>query len=320
MGKTFARIHAAITGKFEGGIGEKIPQWIRANGGEFSRDVNPRVTHLITTEEAFKQNVEPVKDANKLGIKIVSYDWLDDSLLSLTRRPKGEGLYLLKNIVKAAAKKAKIPKTPNKVAKSQAKPKAPKRPIVDPFIKPRGKRRAVRQEYFDSFTGTLYSATMFRKAQPSATAREKCQLTVYESLSEPHMYSTYIKFSRTGKSSVEVLTPPRNSVQLAVNIFKMHFKIHTGKEWEDRADGKILPPKKDADGKSLPEHAGWFFLEEHRSILGSFMMGSQNMDTRAADDKTGTNALAEQGKSDTSMEAMIDLEGEEEEERYDNGE
>jgi hypothetical protein len=134
------------------------------------------------------------------------------------------------------------------------------------------------------------------------------QSKVYESLSEPHMYSTYIKFSRTGKSSVEVLTPPRNSVQLAVNIFKMHFKIHTGKEWKDRADGKILPPKKDAGGKSLPEHAGWFFLEEHRSILGSFMMGSQNMDTRAADDKTGTNALAEQGKSDTSMEEMIDLE------------
>jgi hypothetical protein len=70
-----------------------------------------------------------VKDANKLGIKIVSYDWLDDSLLSLTRRPKGEGLYLLKNIVKAAAKKAKVPKTLNKVAKSQAKPKALKRPI-----------------------------------------------------------------------------------------------------------------------------------------------------------------------------------------------
>jgi hypothetical protein len=70
-----------------------------------------------------------VKDANKLGIKIVSYDWLDDSLLSLTRRPKGEGPYLLKNIVKAAAKKAKIPKAPNKIAKSQAKPKAPKRPI-----------------------------------------------------------------------------------------------------------------------------------------------------------------------------------------------
>jgi hypothetical protein len=70
-----------------------------------------------------------VKEANKLGIKIVSYDWLNDSLLSLTRRPKGEGIYLLKNIVKAAAKKAKVPKTPNKVAKSQAKPKAPKRPI-----------------------------------------------------------------------------------------------------------------------------------------------------------------------------------------------
>jgi hypothetical protein len=134
------------------------------------------------------------------------------------------------------------------------------------------------------------------------------------------MYSTYIKFSRTGKSSVEVLSPPRKSVQLAVNIFKMHFKIHTGKEWEDRADGKIPPAKKDADGSPLPAHTGWFFLEEQRSILGSFMMGSQNTDSRAADGQTGTNALAEQGKSDISMEVVIDLEDEEEDERDDNGE
>ncbi|KAJ5301363.1 hypothetical protein PENANT_c023G04818 [Penicillium antarcticum] len=302
MGKTFANIHASMTGKFEGGVGEKIPQWIRANGGVFSRDVNPRVTHLITTEEAFKQNVDSVDNAHKLGIKVVTYDWLDDSLLSLTRRPKGEGPYLLKNIVKVAEKKAKkahsakakASKTPIKVTKSQ--PKAPKRPAVDPFVKLKGKRKAVRQEYFESLTGTLYSATIFRRTKPPATTREKCQLAVYESLSEPHMYSTYIKFSRTGKSSVEVLAPPRKSIQLAIGIFKTHFKIHTGKDWEDRADGQSPPPKKDADGNSLLAHDGWFYLEEQRSILSSFMMGTQNM-SRATNSQSGSsNTSAEQGK------------------------
>ena len=45
-----------MVGKFEEGIGDKIPQWIRANGGQFSRDVNPRVTHLIATKQAYKNN------------------------------------------------------------------------------------------------------------------------------------------------------------------------------------------------------------------------------------------------------------------------
>ncbi|KAJ5771319.1 uncharacterized protein N7511_003370 [Penicillium nucicola] len=304
MGKTFAKVHASMTGKFEGEIGEKIPQWIRANGGDFSRDINPRVTHLITTEEAFRENVEPVDNANKIGIKIVTYDWLDDSLLSLTRRPKGEGPYLLKNLVKAADKKAKTSKAPkalNKIIKPQPKPKAPKRRTVDPFIKTKGKKKATRQEYFDSFTGTLYSTTMFRRAKPPATAREKCQLTVYESLSEPHMYSTYIKFSRTGKSTVELLAPPGISVQFAIEIFKIHFNIHSGKKWEDRGDGKSPPPKKDAEGNIVPFYDGWFYPEEQRTILGSFMMREQNNNHAANDEGGNSNTSPEQGGEDVSM-------------------
>jgi hypothetical protein len=45
-----------MVGKFDDGVGEKIPQWIKANGGQFSRDVNPRVTHLIATKQAYKDN------------------------------------------------------------------------------------------------------------------------------------------------------------------------------------------------------------------------------------------------------------------------
>jgi hypothetical protein len=56
MAKPFKKVHAAIAGKFDDGIGEKIPQWIRANGGQFSRDVHSRVTHLIVTKDAFKHS------------------------------------------------------------------------------------------------------------------------------------------------------------------------------------------------------------------------------------------------------------------------
>lgn len=45
-----------MVGKFPDGIAEKIPQWIRANGGRFSRGMDAQVTHLIATEQAYKDN------------------------------------------------------------------------------------------------------------------------------------------------------------------------------------------------------------------------------------------------------------------------
>lgn len=46
-----------------------------------------------------------METAKKLGtVKIVAYDWLEDSLLSNTRRPKPEGPYLLKNLMKPEKK------------------------------------------------------------------------------------------------------------------------------------------------------------------------------------------------------------------------
>ena len=47
-----------------------------------------------------------VREAERLRtIKIVSYDWLEDSLLSKNRRPKPETEYLLANILKSEKKK-----------------------------------------------------------------------------------------------------------------------------------------------------------------------------------------------------------------------
>lgn len=57
MGKTFKHINACSAGNF-GDNGDKIPQWIKANGGTYSKEITKDVTHLITTEAAFKKNVE----------------------------------------------------------------------------------------------------------------------------------------------------------------------------------------------------------------------------------------------------------------------
>lgn len=57
MGKTFQKIHGCSVGNFEGNT-EKIPQWIKANGGQYSKDVTDQVTHLIATKQAYKKNVD----------------------------------------------------------------------------------------------------------------------------------------------------------------------------------------------------------------------------------------------------------------------
>ncbi|CAI7614289.1 unnamed protein product [Penicillium glandicola] len=305
MGKPFQRIHASIVGKFESGIGEKIPQWIRANGGQFSRDVSLRVTHLIATKEAFKSNAVPVETAKKIGtVKIVSYDWLEDSLLSNNRRPKPEGPYLLKNLMKPEKKELKkkaTPKSPN-VAK-EIKAKIPKRRI------------AVRQVYQDKKTNVVYSITIFRPSKPPVTSREKYQLTgiditkLFESIAEPHTYSTYAKFSRVGTSNVELLAGPRCKLELAVEKFKQFFKEQTGKEWDERASGKMAPPKTDLNGNSLPAHEGWFYREEKTTILGAFLREPQSTGSQAPAGHISGDGIKDGGVEDEMANHQADDEG-----------
>jgi hypothetical protein len=54
MGKTFEHVHVRVLGSFEGA--EKIPGWIKANGGKFHRSFNSQVTHLVVTEEVYAEN------------------------------------------------------------------------------------------------------------------------------------------------------------------------------------------------------------------------------------------------------------------------
>ncbi|KAL4806703.1 hypothetical protein BDV18DRAFT_159872 [Aspergillus unguis] len=104
MAKSFERIYASSTGDFEDST-SKIPKWITANGGTYSKNVVKGVTHLIATKKAYTQNVPSVAAAKELGnVKIVSYDWLAQSLLSNSRAPRSVKGYLWENILKAEKK------------------------------------------------------------------------------------------------------------------------------------------------------------------------------------------------------------------------
>ncbi|KJF60633.1 BRCT domain-containing protein, variant [Coccidioides immitis RS] len=85
MGKSFHKVTVCIAGTF-GAQNDKIKQWVEVNGGTFS----------------------------KKGIKIVSYEWLEDSLLSKSKRPKREAPYLLTAKMEAGRKKARAQKNKGK--------------------------------------------------------------------------------------------------------------------------------------------------------------------------------------------------------------
>jgi hypothetical protein len=83
-----------------------------------------------------------------------------------------------------------------------------------------------------------------------------------------------------GKSTVEVVAPPKSKLESARAQFATFFKEKVGKGWEDRADGKILPPKMDSDNKSLPIHEGWFSLESKRGYFSDFLSRTQPIEVR----------------------------------------
>ena len=103
----------AVTGDFgHARTHEKMKQWTEHNGGEFSREITNKVTHLVCSKEHYK-SAAPfgtlphscawcgplilciiVLQAKRIpSIKIVSYDWLEDSLMN--HRPLLEDPYYL---------------------------------------------------------------------------------------------------------------------------------------------------------------------------------------------------------------------------------
>lgn len=80
--------------------------------------------------------------------------------------------------------------------------------------------------------------------------------------------------------------------------FKQFFKEQTGKEWDERANGKMPPPKRDVDGNSLPVHEGWFYLEEKTTILGAFLREPQSTGCGKSTDRIPSDGTEEHDVED----------------------
>ncbi|KAF3046900.1 hypothetical protein E8E12_006237 [Didymella heteroderae] len=104
---TLTNLVIAVTGTLGHDV-TQIRRWIEANGGRYSLNVRRGVTHLVTGKDAWKKAADAVQEANKLGVLVVNFDWLEDSLHA--RRKLAEKQYTWENITQVKRRERQIKK------------------------------------------------------------------------------------------------------------------------------------------------------------------------------------------------------------------
>lgn len=159
--------------------------------------------------------------------------------------------------------------------------------------------------YVDKSTGSSYSATLVRHTLVKNRSRKETflarvsgpetfitqrpvnshlvrvpiynpfaqRIQVYETKKEPHTYTTFVKYTRVGVASKDILAPKGSSLEQALFAFKKFFRVKTGVEWEDRYDDSklLVSPKAGTNGESLlqPLEGGWFRYERPGGLMGA---------------------------------------------------
>ncbi|KAK7742110.1 anthranilate synthase / indole-3-glycerol phosphate synthase [Cytospora paraplurivora] len=60
---------------------ENIKGWLEPRGGKFVDEMDESVTHLLCSRKAFEANSKKVRYARRKKCEIVTYEWLDDTIL-----------------------------------------------------------------------------------------------------------------------------------------------------------------------------------------------------------------------------------------------
>ncbi|KAK4693793.1 hypothetical protein P7C71_g3669, partial [Lecanoromycetidae sp. Uapishka_2] len=230
----FRRLTIAVTGDFGASRGhEKMKQWIQVNGGRFATEVNDGVTHLICSKDHYREDVAMVDKARALKtVKIVSFDWLEDSLMKMV--PLSDRNYLMGPKMRTTAvKKAKWKS--NIVEKFE---KACKEFVQD--MNTDGYE--IYRHPHDKFAHDITLA----RANLLANKNQRYQLKriqLFVTHSTPKMFACFVKYSApNAASTTEVLAPRGSSWDTAWAAFERFFKLKTGKEWSMRHVKGTLEP------------------------------------------------------------------------------
>ncbi|KAL4960259.1 BRCT domain protein [Aspergillus stella-maris] len=275
MGKTFAKVYASSAGSFDNNT-SKIPQWITANGGTFTKEITEGVTHIIASEDAYKQNVPAA-----------------ESLLQASRTPKHVKDYLWVNILKDRKKQTQTRKETFDKNKGKGKaatdcgdtqaeggeaeagqpiagPRKRGRPPQDKTGKTKSgkKRRKQRVKSSDPFdskhrTSKAESIAADHRLYEAESVTFSATLVRQSIIARYHKETVLLRV-RTHENRISA--PLGSDLETAMAAFREFFKGQTGKGWEDRLNGVSPPPKTDRNGNSLPVHKGWFWYDNHSPV------------------------------------------------------
>ncbi|KAI9843227.1 MAG: hypothetical protein M1838_002723 [Thelocarpon superellum] len=228
---------------------ENMRRWIENNGGTFTDTVDKHTTHLISSWEAYKSKAPAVRKAVKLGgsLRIVSFDWLEDSLLR--GACKRERQYLLST----------LEKDKRKMDREKLKAEADAKLRFDKGCNA-SEEELLSSSYhvYCDATNFEYAVSLFR-IDLQCNRNEHYHVKIFESHALPHLYATTAHYTRGGlhigphllPNGVAGNTAPKKTkpklteatmilakhaslFHEAFDAFRAFFKIKTGVAWEDR--------------------------------------------------------------------------------------
>ncbi|KAK8058865.1 hypothetical protein PG994_009313 [Apiospora phragmitis] len=223
----FGGVVVATTGNVDEGRKDwsdtDIQRWIKAWGGSFSFDLDPKVTHLLATSKDLdpKKRSARVNSAlkRKKGLVIVSLDWLEDSFIKGRKLPT-EG-YLLAKGGRTIAESTK-----DKRLRAQKK-EAQNEVLAKTYVHP-GLFKAYTDETFFRYEITL-------------TGREDGErhtVTLFESNAKPYTYQVgRVYYKKKGAKAIyDRMEGPAagGPFDTAFKDFTKFFARQTGVDWDER--------------------------------------------------------------------------------------
>ncbi|KAI4124023.1 MAG: hypothetical protein LQ338_005012 [Usnochroma carphineum] len=253
---------------------DTLKRWVERNGGQWVTKMSEQVTHLICTKEDYRSKA-PMGDWNppkrvltviyiltSLSVKqalrlklftIVTYDWLEDSLMRRFRlAPRGD--YLVARAIKDAKKVKK--------AKKQTKKETIKKggtDFHDPKLSPQSmptcctvdsfkkECQDIQKQLFSDRYHVYRDSTFFAyditlvRVNLLQNKSERYVLRLCTTHDVPHYFATLLTYHARNSDSDSnatpakaVLAPIGSDWTTAFEAFTKAFKGKTGVEWEER--------------------------------------------------------------------------------------
>eukprot|EP01124_Arcella_intermedia_P000047 TRINITY_DN10024_c0_g1_i1.p1 TRINITY_DN10024_c0_g1~~TRINITY_DN10024_c0_g1_i1.p1 ORF type:complete len:933 (-),score=279.47 TRINITY_DN10024_c0_g1_i1:19-2601(-) len=235
----FQGYNIAFCGKFYKTL-TALKEIVTDLGGKYSAKVNPKVTHLVATQDAIDDEEDKVEDANKFDIPILSIDWIKDTKKKNQILDQKE--YIIGGTDKAQSTLTREFSDPAEDEKreqeEQAKEKKVKlvmkgRAAVDPSAE---QKIIDNYHVLDKGGSEIYNVVLnLTDILTNINSYYCLQLLEHD---KEKKYIVFRKWGRVGTKVGGVKTEKFSSLTGARNSFEEVYLDKTGNEWEDRDDFK----------------------------------------------------------------------------------